>query len=178
MTQPIEESVFDIVERLVQPVDYIAEMLKIGDADQARFHELIKILLGALVDLGEEISQGQIDLTGVISERGPNDKIMNALSVEVARIVFDLRDSLSSSATSLSGRRSNMRSMDAFADTNATARFITASQFSYACNHEPTIRKLLNKVNLLVVTKAAKNQEVERVLELKAALEAGLDGRV
>lgn len=163
-----EESVFDIVERLVQPVAVIAEMMKIGDADQERHHRLAKTLLASLLDLGEEIDQSLLDDDESAETR-------EKFAAEASKIIYGLRDYLSASATAIYDRQSNMAAMDTFSDTNATAIFITKNQFNYAINHEPTVRKWQNKVNLEVVTRAARRQKPSRVQALINALEDGLN---
>jgi hypothetical protein len=167
------ESVFDVVERLVQPIAVIAELVRIGDADQSRVHELIKVLLGKLVDLSEAMNQNTLDLRNVVADKA----YAEALALEVERIIYDLRDSISASATAVSGRKSNMESMNIYADGNATAIFITRNQFKYGTNHEPTVLKWNNEVNLEVVKKAAKKQKKDRVLLLVDALLTGVQDR-
>lgn len=162
-----EESVFAIVQRLVQPIDTIAEMMLHGDIDQARHAELTRTLLTSLVELGREIGQGRLDVTVDIDQ----------VAAELDQIIYSLRDLLSGEATALTDRRSNQGAMNVFADGQATAIFISQNQLTYGCNHEPTVRAFNDKVNLGIVTEAAGNQKEIRVRELIQALYAGIEDR-
>jgi hypothetical protein len=157
------ESVFAIVERLVKSIRIIAEMQKVGDADQERQHELAKILLAYIVTLAEGVNQSLMDLDSSITTR---EKFLD----DLIQIIKSQQDFLAAEATSIYDRKVNMELMDLYADENATAMFITRNLLTYGSNHEPTVRAFFDKVNLDVVTKAANNMSVIRVRELIGAL--------
>lgn len=163
MKPPDSESVFDIVERLVKPVAVLAEMLKVGDADQARQHELSKYLLASLLDLGEELDMDDLDA--------------EVAAMQLAGIIYSFKDYVSASATAISDRKSSSEAMDVYADENATAIFITRNMIAYGTNHEPTVRAFNDKVNLKVLTAAARKQKETRVRELINALYEGIENR-
>lgn len=171
MTDPRQvdnnESVFAIVERLVKSVRVIAEMQKIGDADQVRHYELDKLLLALLITLAEGISQSLLDFdeTAVTREK---------FLAQLVKIIVSQQDLLSAEATSIQDRKANMELMDIYADENATAMFITRNLLAYGANHEPTVRVFFDKVNLSVATKAAHNMSEIRVRELIQALYEGI----
>lgn len=157
------ESVFIIVERLVESIRIIAEMQKIGDADQARQYELGKLLLAHLITLAEGINQSLIDFDESAATR-------EHLLVELSEIIVSQQDLLSAEATSVYDREVNMELMDLYADKNATAMFVTRNLLTYGANHEPTVRAFNEKVNLTVVARASKMMDDGRVLELMNAL--------
>lgn len=167
------ESVFQIIRRLVTSIEVIAEMMKIGDADQIRLHGKAKIFLASVIDLGESINQSQI----TASEAAHTDEFL----AMVAHIIVSMRDWLQASATAIYDRESNSDAMDIFADQNATAIQVARNTLEYGANHEPTIRQWQERVNLDKVEEAARNQKKAggeaRVRELINALERGLEGR-
>lgn len=163
------ESVFQIIRRLVQPIEVIAEMLKTGDADQARLDSLIRLLLASLVELGESINQSQLDA----DEAAHTEEFLEMVS----HIIVSLRDWLQASATAIYDRESNSRAFDEFSDKQSAAIFISRNILPYAANHEPTVREWQDNVNLAIVEMAAANQKPTRVRGLINALQRGLEGR-
>lgn len=159
-----EESAFDMVQRVVKPVKIIAEMMRVGDTDQAQLHELAKLFLAMLLDLGEGVSQSLLDSDASVETR-------EKLVLEIAQIVYSLRDYLSASATAGYNRQSNADAMEEFADGNATAIFVTENQFKYACVHVPTIKVFNEKVDLDRFEVATKLMVKSRVMELRNRLD-------
>lgn len=165
-----DESVFQIVQRLVKPISTIAEMMRVGDADQIRLYQLSKLFLSMLTDLGEDINQAIIDADS-------SEETRERIAAEVGVVIFSLKDYLMAAATAIYDRSVNAGEMDTYADGNATAMFITRNQLAYGANHEPTVRTFLDKVNLNVVTQAARNEKETRVRELIQALYDGIPKR-
>jgi len=161
------ESVFAIVERLVKSIRIIAEMQKIGDADQVRQYELAKVLLAYIVNLAEGVNQSLLDLDDTAATR-------EGFLVELAQIISSQQDLLSAEATSIYDRQVNSELMDIYADENATAMFITRNLLAYGCNHGPTVRAFFDKVNLEVVSQVAQNMNEIRVRQLIEAIYDGI----
>lgn len=170
MTSENNESVFQIVQRLVKPIATIAEMMRIGDADQVRLYGLSKILLSMLTELGDDINES-------IQAADSSEETRERFAAEVAQIIFSLQDYLLAAATSIYDRQVNAEQMDVYSDGNATAIFITQNQLAYGCNHEPTVRAFLDKMNLNVATRAASNEKEVRVREIINALYEGIAKR-
>lgn len=167
MTDKPDESVFQVVQRLVQPIAVIATMMQAGDTDQARHYELAKIVLAMLTSLGEDVSQSLADADN-------SEETREKFLTEIAHIIYSLQDYLSASANAIYNRKSNSEAMDIYADGNATALFVTRNQLAYAVNHELTVRTFFEKVNLMVVKQAAGNMSAAQVKDLINALYEGV----
>lgn len=176
MNQPREtdnnESVVAVITRLFASIEVIAEMQKIGDADQARQHELGKVLLGYIISLTESVNQSLIDSDNSAETR-------EQFLADLCQIIVSQRDLLSAGSTSLYDRSVVMGLLDIFADRQATGIFIASNFFPYGGNHEPTVEEFLKATNLEVAKKVARKQkkpaEKNKIRDLVAALQEGLD---
>jgi hypothetical protein len=142
-----DESIFERVKHIVPDVGKIARALKLDHENSARVHKLLLITRAGMIDTAEQASQN----------------------------VINIEDTISAQADLISNQRADMDAMEALADTQAGGRTVVDNQIVYVRDHVPTIRQILEEVNLQRLNEAAREVKRSRIAAIIDALLSAVD---
>ncbi len=141
LEQLSDQSILERIKTIIPPADDIARTLQVEHAAAERIRRMMVITHAALIELSEEANQIAVS------------------AVEA-----------SEQATQVSDQRANMTAMEKFADKQADAQQIAQTQDVLFSKDDVSIRHVLEIVDLMELTRAARPMKRHRVAEIIDAL--------